>query len=140
LQAFFMSLFDMLGWFASAWARQSFICCCLSDLLVPVLDDCVVVLDELLLFGYVWRSDGDVVVCAATTPAASNAATAKGPVTDFNMGSSVRLPEKAAWTGHPCGKNVARASYLRRTATYVGGGRQAGKRADGQDRYPLNAR
>jgi hypothetical protein len=49
LQYFFTSLFDMLGWLASCWDMQSFICC-ECDLLV-VLDDSVVVVVVLLLLG-----------------------------------------------------------------------------------------
>jgi hypothetical protein len=89
LQAFFMSLLDMLGLLACCWVMQSFICWS-CDLVVVVVDDCVVVV--VLLLGYAERSDGGVggeVVCAATTPAAVSASTAKEAATRF-MGSSGR--------------------------------------------------
>src|SRR5215831_4638910 len=89
LQAFFISLLDMLGWLACSCAMQSFICSSCDLPWVVVLDDCVVVVVVLLL-GYAERSDGAVggeVVCAATTPAAVSASTAKYPATRV-MGSS----------------------------------------------------
>jgi len=96
LQAFFMSLLDMLGLLACCCAMQSFICWSCDLLVVVVLDDCVVVV--VLLLGYAERSDGGVwgeVVCAATTPAAVSASTAKQAATRF-MGSSDRWQSDAA--------------------------------------------
>jgi hypothetical protein len=48
LQAFFMSLLDMLGLLACCCAMQSFICWSCDLPLVVVVDDCVVVVVLLL--------------------------------------------------------------------------------------------
>jgi hypothetical protein len=49
LQYFFMSLFDSLGLLAFCESMQSFICCFCDLLVVVVLDDCVVVVELLVL-------------------------------------------------------------------------------------------
>jgi hypothetical protein len=97
LQAFFMSLLDMLGLLACCCVMQSFICWSCDLLVVVALDDCVVVV--VLLLGYAERSDGGAggeVVCAATTPAAVSASTAKEAATRF-IGSSDRWQSLKAW-------------------------------------------
>jgi hypothetical protein len=93
LQAFFASLFDSLGWLACSEAMQSFICCLwdlllLWLLLIPLLLE-VEVEGELLGYAVEGGDEGEF-VCAATIPAAINAARAKDPANGF-MGSSKRL-------------------------------------------------
>ena len=120
LQYFLISLFESLGLLAFCASSQSFICCLCDFVLVVVLDGRVVVV-EVLLLGYVERSDGGVrggLVCATTIPAAMSAARAKDAANRFIVLLRSVCRNGRAWT------RVRRERISPKPCVAVGGSRR----------------